>query len=71
MARMTQHTFRLEPHYAEILDRWATALSATAGRVVTRSEVVRFILEGAARADRKEPEIGDLALLDLISGKGN
>ncbi len=59
--------FRLPDATIAFVDRWASNLSKKAGRKVTRAEAIRFILEGYRRAEAHAPEIGDLALLDLVS----
>ena len=54
--------FRLDDHFVGIIDRWAKNLSESLGQPVTRSEAVRFILEGYLRAEKGLPEIGDVTL---------
>jgi Arc/MetJ-type ribon-helix-helix transcriptional regulator len=51
-------TFRLDDKQIAIIDRWVRELGNKLGREVTRSEAVRFILEGWLRAEQKLPEIG-------------
>jgi hypothetical protein len=62
--RRRPHAFRLEDKSVEVIDRWAADLTRKSGRPVTRSEAVRFILEGFRRAEAKLPEIDDIALLN-------
>jgi len=59
--------FRLDHVKIAIIDRWAEGLAKKTGRTVTRSQAVRFIIEGFRRAELNLPEIGDEALLDLVS----
>ena len=65
--RMTIMSFRLDDKQIAIIDRWAAGISKNVGRDVTRSEAVRFIIEGFLRAEQGLPEIGDEALLNLIA----
>ena len=60
-------TFRLDDKPIAVIDRFASELSKKVGRKVTRSEAVRFILEGYGRAEMKQPEIGDVALLEKVA----
>jgi hypothetical protein len=62
-----QVAFRLEDRYADIIDRWARDLAEKLGHPVSRSQAVRFILEGYYRGAKKLPEIGNEGLFELAN----